>query len=99
MKPRKKSQKRALGQLMSIVGLFLFIGIVLILHVWLPIQAQRALVQLKKQEKTISQKKNILERTNQEYLNLTSLIRLDLWARENGPWKVPNGQDVLTIYE
>ena len=61
MKPRKRSQKRALGQLLGVVGVFLFFGMVLILHVWLPIQAQRAMSELKRWQWQVSQEKSYLE--------------------------------------
>jgi len=99
MKVKKKRPHRSLGQFLIMVGVFVFAGLVLLLNVWLPIQSQRALTQLKRWEKQLSQDKSQLQVLNSNYRERTSLAFLDRWARAHGPWKVPNKKDIFIFYE
>ena len=72
-------------------------GGVLFFYVWWPIQAERALITLKRVEKEVSQKKQEINELNSKYASLTSLSNLDAWAKKNGPWKSPSANDIFTI--
>lgn len=98
MKKRSRHQ-RQLGQVMTIVGAFLVGGFVLLLHVWLPIQAQRALDELKRCETRLSDQKSELERLYQKYGSLTSLSTLDNWAKKNGPWRTSDEDSTVLIHD
>lgn len=75
----------------GVVGLFLFF------HVWWPIQAERADVQLKFLTSNLAQKKADLRDLSDAYSRLVSLSHLDQWAKNNGPWHIPRHADVITI--
>jgi cell division protein FtsL len=72
-------------------------GLILFLHVWCPIQAERAAIKLKKIESEIAQKKSELNELNETAADLTSLSALDRWARAHGPWRVPSDKDIIAI--
>jgi len=71
--------------------------LVLFTHVWLPIQAERSLVQLRRMESQVSLKKAELNELNDRYARLTSLTTLDQWAKKHGPWVPAQVHNVLTI--
>ena len=96
---RRHQPQKSLGRLMSIVALFLFGGVVMLLQTWLPVQAQRKLDELKKWEKKLSQDKRDLRNLKEDYLNRTALSVLDKWAKSNGNWRNPSGNNVIIIHE
>lgn len=90
-------ERAAFEPLMKITGIFIATLVILFIHVWIPIQAERSLVQLKKIDSQLSLKKAELNELNAEYARLTSLSSLDQWAKKNGPWIPVQAQNVLSI--
>lgn len=80
----------------ALVGFSVF-GVILFIFVWWPIQAERARKTLKEWEIKVSQKKAELNQLNEHYSDLVSLPSLDRWAKQHGPWKTPNPNDIITI--
>lgn len=76
---------------------FGLVGGLLFVRVWWPIQAERSLVQLRKVEGVVFQKKSELNVLNDRYSALTSLTVLDQWAKRNGPWVPINSDNVIAI--
>ncbi len=83
--------------LLKIMGGFAVVGSILFLHVWLPIQAERSLVALRRTETQLSQKKSEFNDLSERYASMTSLISLDKWAKKHGPWIPAQANNVLTI--
>jgi len=96
---KNKRRIRAMGQILGVGGGFLGAGLYLLLHVWLPIQAERSLRELKMWQKQISQEKALFDQLNANFLKLTSLSYLDQWAKEHGPWKTPQKSDIVLVYD
>lgn len=97
MRYGRKNEGLALILLLKIGGGFLTGGLLLFMHVWAPIQAERALTRLRKIEADVFSKKAELNALNQHFTSITSLAALDHWARGHGPWKTPNADDVVAI--
>lgn len=85
--------------LLKIAGGFLAAGLFLLLHVWLPVQAERSLIELRRTETQLSRKKSELNELNARYASLTALPVLDQWAKTHGPWVAPNATNVIPIEE
>ncbi len=75
----------------------LMIGLVLFLHVWWPIQAERASAHLKRLESELSIRKSELERLKTLYADLISLTSLERAAKANGHWIHPTIEHVITF--
>ncbi len=91
-----KTESKPLS-LMKIAGGFLVVGLFLFLHVWIPVQAERSQIELKKLETQLSREKSVLDELNSRYVALTALPVLDQWAKTHGPWVTPNGENVIAI--
>ncbi|MCG3203525.1 MAG: hypothetical protein KCHDKBKB_00195 [Elusimicrobia bacterium] len=76
---------------------FGLVGGLLFVRVWWPIQAERNLGKLQRVESKVFQKKSELNLLKDRYANLTSLTVIDAWAKKNGPWVPPNGENVIAI--
>jgi hypothetical protein len=83
--------------LYKIVGGFVAGGLFLFLHVWLPVQAERSLLEMKQVEAQLSRRKAELNELNARYAALTALPVLDQWAKTHGPWVTPNATNVIPI--
>ena len=83
--------------LVRIAAGFLAGGLFLFIHVWLPVQAERSLLELKQIEQQLSREKSELNELNARYAALTALPVLDQWAKTHGPWVSPNGNNVIAI--
>lgn len=83
--------------LLRVAAGFLAGGLFLLLHVWLPVQEERSLLELKQVEGQLSRKKAELNELNERYAALTSLPALDNWAKSHGPWVSPNATNVIAI--
>ena len=96
MSPRRTPHA---GPLLKIAGGFLAAGLFLLLHVWLPVQAERSQIELKRLETQLSRRKAELNELNARYASLTALPVLDEWAKSHGPWVAPNAANVIPIEE
>ncbi len=83
--------------LFKIAAGFLAVGLFLFLHVWLPVQSERSLLELKQVEQQLSRKKSELNELNARFAALTALPVLDQWAKTHGPWVSPNANNVIPI--
>lgn len=99
MRSRRSLQKQPLGQLLNVVAGFLLAGLLLLFHVWLPIQAERAKKDLDNAEEILSERKAEFQTLIARYRLETSLMRLDSWARQNGPWQSARSNDIVIFYE
>lgn len=98
MRPRRFDERGFLRSgLARVAGILIAAGTGLFLYVWWPIQAQRYLVKIKHLETEISQKKSELNQLQSKYNALTSLSSLDQWAKDHGPWKTPQANDILSF--
>jgi hypothetical protein len=86
-----------MGSFLSVLTAVGLLGFFLFLHVWLPVQAERGLMGLRKMEVRVSEKKAELQVLQEKYERLTSLSALDEWAKKNGPWRVPGANDIHAI--
>jgi len=97
-RPRKKSREGKMAfQVLEIWLGFLLVGIILFFHVWWPIQAERASVQMNKLENELSIKKSELDRLRAQYFDLISLASLAQVAKANGQWMAPSIEHVITL--
>ena len=92
-----KEKDAATRTLLKISLGFLAAGLFLFMHVWLPVQSERSLLELKQAEQQLSRKKSELNELNARYATLTALPVLDQWAKTHGPWVSPNATNVLPI--
>lgn len=97
MKTRAQYGGAQTGPLAKAAAGFLVVGLFLFLHVWVPVQAERSHLELKKLEMQLSRQKSILDELDTRYANLTALPVLDQWAKSHGPWLTPNGENVIAI--
>jgi len=67
------------------------------MRVWWPIQAERNLVELRRVETQVFQKKSELNVLNGRLAELTSLTVLDQWAKRHGTWVPTNAENVIPI--
>jgi len=96
MRPSRQKGESS-GALLKVVAGFLAVGLFLFLHVWLPVQSERSLIELKRVEQQLSRKKSELNELNARYAALTALPVLDQWAKSHGPWVSPNANNVIAI--
>ena len=92
--PRPGSASRLI---LKVVAGFIGVGLFLFLHAWLPVQAERSLLELRQAEQQLSRKKAELNELNAHYAALTALPVLDQWAKTHGPWVLPNANNVIPI--
>jgi hypothetical protein len=83
--------------ILKVAGGFLAAGLFLLLHVWLPVQAERGQLELRQVETQLSRKKSELNELNARYAAMTALPVLDQWAKTHGPWVAPNATNVIPI--
>lgn len=98
VKPRKRRDEGKFS--FYAVGVWIGIllaGAILFFHVWWPIQAERALFELRKMEKEVSIKKSELDRLQTQYSEMISLASLEQVAREKGRWVSPSIEHVVII--
>ena len=97
MKKTGQSGAAPAGPLIKTAIGFLAVGLFLFLRVWIPVQAERSELELKKLQLQVSRKKSELDELNERYAALTALPVLDQWAKTHGPWVSPNGENVIPI--
>ncbi len=83
--------------LARVASVFGIVGGLLFIRVWWPIQAERSLLQLRRVESQVFQKKSELNVLNERIEDLTSLTVLDQWAKRHGPWVPSNAENVIPI--
>jgi hypothetical protein len=91
----KKTGDSLTRPLLKIAAGFLAVGLFLFFHVWLPVQAERSLLELTQVEQQLSRKKSELNELKSRYSVLTALPVLDQWAKTHGPWVTPNKNNVI----
>jgi hypothetical protein len=96
---RAQSGAASTGPLIKTAAGFLVVGLFLFLHVWIPVQAERSQLELKKLESQLFRAKSELDELDTRYAALTALPVLDQWAKTHGPWVTPNGSNVVAIQD
>lgn len=94
---RKRENGVTSEQFFKICLTVMAVGFLSFVYVWWPIQAERALKDLKSIQKEISLQKAELNHIHTEYSKLVSLSAIDEWAQQNGQWRSPKPGDVYTI--
>lgn len=97
MRKRALQGAAAGDSLVKVAAGFLVGGLFLFLHVWIPVQAERSLIELRRVETELSRRKSELDDLDSRFAALTTLPALDQWAKEHGPWVAPNGENVIAI--
>lgn len=83
--------------LLTVGAAFLGVTLFMFMHVWLPTQAERSLIQLKRMQEDVFRQKSELTILKERYSEKTSLTVLDQWAKQHGPWVPAGAANVVTF--